>query len=170
MANDAEQSNVREGQGPKVLPMRRACQMDLLAIRLVAGHTVRQVPPAGSDLGSLSGVGYESEIFTVERRKDMPRYGSGGARRSSGGQRGVRGYSLRGRNGRINYVGVTNNPGRRATEHKQSGKRGSMKVETRGMSREAAQRWEARRLDTYRRNHEGKNPPSNRTRGGGWRG
>ena len=99
----------------------------------------------------------------------MPRYGRGGARRSSGGQRGVRGYSLRGRNGGINYVGVTNNPGRRATEHKHSGKRGSMKVETRGMSREAAQRWEARRLDTYRRNHGGKNPPSNRTRSGGWK-
>ena len=99
----------------------------------------------------------------------MRSFGRGGARRSSGSRRGVRGYTLRGRNGRVNYVGVTNNPGRRASEHKEGGKRGSMNVETRGMSRESAQRWEARRLETYRRNHSGKNPPSNRTRSGGWR-
>ena len=90
-------------------------------------------------------------------------------RRTSRSSRTVRGYTLRGRNGRINYVGVSNNPTRRAAEHKQDGKRGSMKVETRAMSREAAQRWESRRLNTFRRNHRGKNPPFNRTRGGGWR-
>ena len=99
----------------------------------------------------------------------MPGYGRGGARRASGGRRAVRGYTLRGRNGRVNYVGVTNNPGRRAAQHKKGDKRGSMNVETRGMSREAAQRWEARRLDTFRRNHGGKTPPFNRARSGGWR-
>ena len=38
----------------------------------------------------------------------MPRYGRPGGRRPPGGHRGVRGYTLRGKKGRINYVGVTN--------------------------------------------------------------
>ena len=93
---------------------------------------------------------------------------SGGGSRPAAG-RGVRGYTLRERNGRIGYVGVTNNPGRRAAEHQQDGKRGNMKVETQSMSREAARRWESQRLDAYRRNHGGKNPPQNQTRSGGWK-
>lgn len=56
MAIDAEESNVRKGQGPKLLPMRRACEMVMLAIRPVTGRTVRSVPSAGSGLGSLNGV------------------------------------------------------------------------------------------------------------------
>ena len=59
------------------------------------------------------------------------------ARRSQGGNwrsgrrtyRPVRGYTLRGRNGRIRYFGVTNNPGRRASQHKRDGKTGKMRVE-----------------------------------------
>ena len=90
--------------------------------------------------------------------------------RISRSSRTVHGYTLRGRNGRINYVGVTNKPPRRSAEHKQDGKRGSMRVETRPMSRQAAQRWESRRLNTFRRNHGGKNPPFNHTRSGGWNG
>lgn len=103
----------------------------------------------------------------------MPRYGRRvSGRRASrsapgpGKRRNVRGYTLRGRNGRINYVGVSNNPGRRAAEHKNAGKRGSMKVETQSMSRASARRWETRRLATYRRSHDGKNPPSNKSRSG----
>ena len=46
--------------------------------------------------------------------------GSRGGGRPSGG--GVRGYTLRGKNGKIDYVGTTNNPGRRAGEHKSEGK------------------------------------------------
>ena len=76
---------------------------------------------------------------------------------------GVRGYTLRGRNGKINYEGATNNPGRRAGEHNSEGKSGRLQTETRPMSRGAAERWEADRLKTYRDNHGGKNPPQNRT-------
>ena len=76
---------------------------------------------------------------------------------------GVRGYTLRGRNGKINYVGTTNIPGRRAGEHKSEGKSGRLQTETRPMSRGAAERWEADRLKRYRDNHGGKNPPQNRT-------
>ena len=46
----------------------------------------------------------------------------------------MRGYTIRGRGGRVNYVGITNNPRRRAAQHQRSGKRGRLKVETGGMS------------------------------------
>ena len=97
----------------------------------------------------------------------MPNCGSN--RQSGGSRSGVRGYTLRGRNGRVNYVGITNNPSRRAGEHKQDGKRDSMKVETQPISRPAALRWEAARLAAYRRNHSGSNPWHNQTRSGGWK-
>ncbi len=87
----------------------------------------------------------------------------GDSRRSG---KGVRGYTLRGKYGKINYVGTTNNPGRRAGEHRSEGKPGRLRTETRPMTRGSAKRWEANRLKTYRSNHGGKNPPHNRTREG----
>ena len=51
--------------------------------------------------------------------------GSRGGGRPSGG--GGRGYTLRGKNGKINYVGTTNNPGRRAEEHKSEASPGDYK-------------------------------------------
>lgn len=90
----------------------------------------------------------------------------GGWGRPSRSVRATRGYTLRGRFGRILYVGVTNNPARRSGEHRQSGKRGKLKVETRAMTPTSARRWEAKRLETYRRNHSGRNPRHNRTRSG----
>ena len=106
----------------------------------------------------------------------MASRGSGGSRGgrgkpSSGGSRGkAQGYTLRGKNNQIKYVGITNNPGRRASEHKAEGKSGDMNVETRKMARPAARKWEQKRLDTYRDNHGGKNPSQNRTRNGDWKG
>lgn len=99
----------------------------------------------------------------------MPRSIRSGYRRSTRKNPSARGYTLRGRNGRVRYVGVTNNPTRRAAQHKRAGKTGSMKVETRGLSRSGALTWERRRLAAYRRNHGGKNPSQNKTRNGGWR-
>ena len=81
--------------------------------------------------------------------------------------RSVKGYTLRGRNGRVRYVGVTNSPSRRAAEHKQASKTGRMKVETRRLTRASAQSWERQKLAAHRRNHGGKNPPLNKTRSGG---
>ena len=82
---------------------------------------------------------------------------------------GVHGYTIRGRAGRITYVGISNDPYRRAEEHHMDGKRGKLRVETPAMSRSEARQWEARRLDTYRRNHSGKNPRHNKLRSGGWK-
>lgn len=87
-------------------------------------------------------------------------------RRTTASGKSVRGYTLRGKNGRINYVGITESPSRRAGEHKRKGKSGTMKVETRPMSKKSARRWESGRLTTYRRNHGGKNPRHNKTRQG----
>ncbi len=100
----------------------------------------------------------------------MPRARRTGSSGNSRGRRGaVKGYTLRGRNSRINYVGITNNPERRITELKSDGKSGKMKVETKGMSRGSARGWETKRLANYRRTHDGKNPPHNQTRTGGWK-
>ena len=90
--------------------------------------------------------------------------GARGGGRPSGGK--TQGYTLRGRNGRINYVGTTNNPSRRAGEHKADGKSGRMQTETKPTSRGAAERWEANRLQTYRDNHGGRNPKHNKTKDG----
>lgn len=97
----------------------------------------------------------------------MARNGRIGARKTSGGRSKARGYTIRGKHGRIDYVGVTNNPARRASEHKQAGKKGTLKVETRPMLPTSAKHWESGRLETYRRNHSGRNPRHNRTRSGG---
>ena len=109
------------------------------------------------------------ETIAIRKEVGMARYGRSYGRMTSGGRRSARGYTLRGRYGRVNYVGVTNNASRRASEHRQDGKRGRMKVETRAMSRSAARRWEAGRLAAYRRNHAGRNPQHNQTRSGGWK-
>ena len=53
--------------------------------------------------------------------------GSRGGGRPSGGS--VRGYTLRGNNGKVNYVGTTNSTGRRAAEHKSEGKSGRLQAE-----------------------------------------
>ncbi len=82
---------------------------------------------------------------------------------------GVYGYTIRGRAGRVKYVGITNNPVRRAEEHRADGKRGILRVETRGMSRTTARKWEAGRLSKHRRTNAGKNPRYNKTRSGGWK-
>lgn len=78
----------------------------------------------------------------------------------------VVGYSLRNKRGKTTYVGVTNNPRRRAKQHRSAGKKGRMRVETRGMSRSRAHRWESRRLSKHRRRNYGRNPRYNKTRTG----
>ena len=101
----------------------------------------------------------------------MARYSWRSRRRQRAAGRGkrVRGYSLRDGRGRPTYYGVSNNPRRRATEHKRDGKRGKLKVETRPMSRGYARSWEARKLARHRKTHRGKNPVHNKTRSGGWK-
>ena len=67
----------------------------------------------------------------------------------------------------MKYVGITNNPRRRAAQHQVSGKSGRVQVETGGMPRNKARQWESATLARYRKNNEGKNPIYNKTKTGG---
>ena len=78
-------------------------------------------------------------------------------------RRCVHGYTIRGKSGRIKYIGITDDPDRRAAQHKRSGKRGKLRVETRRMRRTKARRWEAARLARFRALHGGRNPRYNKT-------
>ena len=59
---------------------------------------------------------------------------------------------------KVVYKGITNNPKRRLEEHEDSGKRFThMKVTSRRMSQEGADKKEDRELVAYRRTHKGNN-------------
>lgn len=83
------------------------------------------------------------------------------------GERPVYGYSLRGWDGETRSVGITNSPNRREAQHRRLGKRGRLVVETEGMSRQQARRWEAGRLADHRKRYRGRNPRYNKTDTGG---
>ena len=77
-------------------------------------------------------------------------------------------YSIYNSRGKRIYVGSTNNPGRRAAQHAKDGKLpggGELVVESKPMSRSAAQQLEARKIQSYRR-RTGKLPRLNRTSDG----
>ena len=77
-------------------------------------------------------------------------------------------YSIKNRKGSTTYVGSTNNPTRRAAEHREAGKlsRGDkLVVETRAIPRKSAERVEAAKLASYRRRY-GTNPKHNTTKDG----
>ena len=81
---------------------------------------------------------------------------------------GVYGYTLRDYFGKIVYVGISDNPRARRAEHGLAGKQfKEIKIETKPMSRLAAERWEARRLKSYRVDM-GRNPRYNETADGGF--
>ena len=77
-------------------------------------------------------------------------------------------YSIKDRRGKTKYIGTTNNPTRRAAEHRKTGKlaRGDkLAVETRAVQRKSAERVEAAKLASHRRRH-GRNPKHNTTNDG----
>ena len=80
----------------------------------------------------------------------------------------VYGYTLRDDYDRIVYVGNTDNPRARVAEHEFEGKDfDELVVETGPMTRQSAQRWESRRLKSYR-DFVGRNPIYNKTNSGGF--
>ena len=77
-------------------------------------------------------------------------------------------YSIYNFRGKRIYVGSTDNPGRRAAQHARDGKLsrgGKLVVESRPMSRKAAQLLEAKKIQGHRR-RTGKLPRHNRTSDG----
>jgi predicted GIY-YIG superfamily endonuclease len=68
--------------------------------------------------------------------------------------------------GKANYIGTTNNPKRRAAEHKKSGKKfDCLKVTSPRLSKSEAERREARNIKSYRKATK-KNPRYNKTSDG----
>jgi len=77
-------------------------------------------------------------------------------------------YSIKDQRGNTKYIGTTNNPARRATEHRESGKLGKqdkLVVETKPIPRTSAERVEAAKLRSHRQNN-GRNPKHNVTSDG----
>ncbi len=73
-------------------------------------------------------------------------------------------YELRDR-AKVVYVGITDDPEKREKEHKRERKRfSSMKVIKPPVTQSSAEKWEEKRLDTYKSNHRGKNPRYNKTK------
>ena len=109
-------------------------------------------------------------------RSSGSRAGRAGARKGSRKQRpkgqlkggSVVQYAVKSKNGKTTYIGSTNNPTRRASEHRKSGKmrRGDkMEVQSRALPRDKAERLERGRLKGHRRAH-GRNPQHNKTSDG----
>ena len=104
---------------------------------------------------------------------------SGAGRRSSGSSSRARSkgqvkngkavqYAIKNRRGNSTYYGTTNNPRRRASEHSKTGKLGKgdrLVVETKAIPRKSAERVEAAKLASHRRQHR-HNPKHNTTNDG----
>lgn len=70
-------------------------------------------------------------------------------------------YDLK-RGNEVVYRGTTNNPERRAQEHRAEGKGFShMKITSQPMTEAGAKRKESKQLATYRKGHQGQNPVYN---------
>ncbi|MCE2458937.1 MAG: GIY-YIG nuclease family protein [Dehalococcoidia bacterium] len=113
--------------------------------------------------GGRSRTGGRSSGRSRSRSRSARRAGS-----SRSSARGVVAYSIYNSSGKRTYIGSTNNPERRAAEHTRDGRLtrgGELVVESRPMSREAAQRLEAKKIQGYRR-RTGKLPRLNRTSDG----
>lgn len=77
-------------------------------------------------------------------------------------------YSIKDSRGGTKYVGTTNNPRARAAQHKETGKLGQgdkFVVETHPIKRKVAERVEAAKIGSHRRQH-GSNPTHNKTNDG----
>ena len=77
-------------------------------------------------------------------------------------------YSIKDSSGNTKYVGTTNNPSRRAAEHRQTGKMASgdkMAVETKAIPRQSSERVESAKIGAHRRTN-GQNPQHNKTNDG----
>ena len=115
--------------------------------------------------------------FGGRSRRSYRRGSSSGSRKFSKSRTGKSSqnkavvYSIYDSRGNRTYVGTTNNPGRRATEHARSGKltkRGKFVVESKRTARKSAERLEARKIQGYR-SRTGRLPKHNKTPDGQYR-
>ena len=77
-------------------------------------------------------------------------------------------YAIKDSTGNLTYIGTTNNPRRRAAEHRASGTLGSgdkLVIQTKAVSPSTAGKVEAAKLAAHRQTH-GSNPKNNTTKDG----
>ena len=75
-------------------------------------------------------------------------------------------YELK-NNRQVVYRGITNNPDRREVEHDNTDKKfTALRIIGPAVTRQAAELWEEKSLETYRQTHGGKNPEYNETDSG----
>ena len=67
---------------------------------------------------------------------------------------------------KILYVGITNKPIRRESEHRREKVFQKMEVIGHAVTRKSAEKWETERIKQYKRNHNGQVPPLNKTQNG----
>ena len=125
----------------------------------------------GGSRGGYSGTGGKANRGPSHAGNSSPRPGTRGNAGKPKGQvkdgKTVQ-YSIKGPKGSTKYIGTTNNPSRRASEHRESGKLGrndKLVVETKPIPRSSAERVEAAKLRSYRDRH-GRNPRHNATNDG----
>lgn len=71
-------------------------------------------------------------------------------------------YNLR-QGKKVVYKGITKDPEKREPEHRNDGKNfTSLEITSRKMTRDGAKKKESKDLETYRKNHRGKNPRYNK--------
>lgn len=65
---------------------------------------------------------------------------------------------------KVVYRGITKDPERREMEHRNEGKRFThMKIVGPAVTKEAAEEWEEKSLESFRKSHGGRNPKYNET-------
>ena len=114
-----------------------------------------------SSRGRQRSNGRRNDSRTANSRKGYAAKGRG----SQAPSRGVVAYSIYNSRGRRTYVGTSNNPARRAAQHAKSGRLkrgGALVVESNPMSRSAAERLEAKKIQGYR-SKTGRLPRHNKT-------
>lgn len=74
-------------------------------------------------------------------------------------------YELKNGN-KVLYIGITNDPLRREQEHRQNKDYGHMNIIGKRTTREAAENWERKRIDTYMQSHDNNTPPLNKNKSG----
>ncbi len=72
-------------------------------------------------------------------------------------------YEIRSGN-KVNYVGITNDPERRAQEH--SDMDGTLRIIGSRVTRSTAEQWEEERIRTYKAHHNGNRPKYNQNDSG----
>ena len=114
---------------------------------------------SGSGRSASGGPSPKSRKFPSEKRR---------SNRNSSKKSGVVAYSIYNSGGKRTYVGTTNNPERRAGEHRKTGKLargGKLVVESKRMPRQAAERLEAKKIRGYKQ-RVGRLPKDNKTSDG----